>query len=45
MKRQALHAANISFVHPITHQDMAFSDPLPDDMVGLCNFLKEYKKV
>ena len=45
MKRQALHAEHISFVHPITHQDIAFSSPLPDDMAGLCNFLKEYKKV
>jgi 23S rRNA pseudouridine1911/1915/1917 synthase len=45
MKRQALHAAHIRFVHPVTHQDMVFSSPLPDDMAGLCNFLKGYKKV
>jgi len=42
MRRQALHAANIGFVHPITHKDMAFSSPLPDDMSELCNFLVEY---
>ncbi|HVO68046.1 MAG TPA: RluA family pseudouridine synthase [Syntrophales bacterium] len=44
MKRQALHAEHIGFVHPITHQDMAFSSPLPDDMAGLCNFLRKNKK-
>ncbi|HYA13613.1 MAG TPA: RluA family pseudouridine synthase [Syntrophales bacterium] len=44
MKRQALHAAHIGFVHPITYQDMAFSSPLPDDMAALCNFLRKSKK-
>ena len=39
MKRQALHAAHIGFVHPITHQNLAFSSPLPDDIAGLCKFL------
>lgn len=42
MKRQALHAAQVSFVHPITHKDMAFSSPLPADMDQLCNFLRKY---
>ena len=44
MKRQALHAGEIGFIHPITHQYMAFSSPLPDDIAGLCKFLREYKK-
>lgn len=45
MKRQALHAGEIGFVHPISHQGMAFSSPLPDDITALCNFLRDYKKV
>jgi len=30
--RQALHAAEISFAHPMTHDWQTFSAPLPDDM-------------
>lgn len=30
--RQALHAAEISFAHPITHDWQTFSAPMPDDM-------------
>lgn len=30
--RQALHAAEISFAHPITHEWQTFSASLPDDM-------------
>jgi 23S rRNA pseudouridine1911/1915/1917 synthase len=45
MKRQALHAGEIGFSHPITGQDVTFSSPLPDDIAGLCNFLRDYKKV
>ena len=44
MKRQALHAAHIGFIHPITHQDIAFSSPLPDDIAGLCSFLRKNTK-
>jgi 23S rRNA pseudouridine1911/1915/1917 synthase len=43
MKRQALHAGEIGFVHPITRQNVAFSSPLPDDIAELCNFLRDYK--
>jgi 23S rRNA pseudouridine1911/1915/1917 synthase len=45
MKRQALHAARIRFVHPITCQDMMFSSPLPDDMTALADFLRGYVQV
>ncbi|MGZ3648082.1 MAG: RluA family pseudouridine synthase [Syntrophales bacterium] len=45
MKRQALHAARIRFVHPITCQDMMFSSPLPDDMTALADFLRGYMQV
>jgi 23S rRNA pseudouridine1911/1915/1917 synthase len=42
MKRQALHAARISFIHPVTLQDFTFSSPLPHDMAELCSDLREY---
>lgn len=32
MRRQALHAAKLSFKHPITGAALAFEAPLPDDM-------------
>lgn len=32
MRRQALHAAKLSFKHPITGEALAFEAPLPDDM-------------
>ena len=34
-ERQALHAAHLGFVHPITKQEMGFDSPLPDDMHAL----------
>jgi 23S rRNA pseudouridine1911/1915/1917 synthase len=32
LTRQALHAAVLGFVHPITGEVMRFETPLPDDM-------------
>ena len=32
MTRQALHAARLAFVHPITQEACVFTAPLPDDM-------------
>jgi 23S rRNA pseudouridine1911/1915/1917 synthase len=32
IQRQALHACRLSFVHPMTGQQMSFSAVLPDDM-------------
>lgn len=32
MGRQALHARHLSFVHPITKEEMAWEAPVPDDM-------------
>ena len=32
IRRQALHACRLSFVHPMTGQQMSFSAVLPDDM-------------
>jgi 23S rRNA pseudouridine1911/1915/1917 synthase len=33
--RQALHAASLGFVHPVSGDAMAFESPLPPDMAGL----------
>ena len=39
--RQALHAWRLFFTHPETGEAMRFSTPLPEDMAGLCVFLRE----
>ena len=33
--RQALHAATLGFVHPVTGEAMQFAAPMPADMLGL----------
>jgi len=38
--RQALHASEISFLHPTTKKPMHFSSPLPEDMKNLIDRLK-----
>ena len=38
--RQALHAATLTFVHPVTGRRLAFESPLPDDMAALVAALK-----
>lgn len=35
LARQALHAAEIHFMHPITKKPMAFQSPLPPDLLAL----------
>ncbi|UWR23560.1 RluA family pseudouridine synthase [Sulfitobacter sp. S190] len=37
--RQALHAAVLGFVHPVSGADMRFEAPLPDDMAQLLDLL------
>jgi 23S rRNA pseudouridine1911/1915/1917 synthase len=44
MDRQALHAWRLAFTHPVTGEKMQFSAPLPEDMAGLCAFLRERGK-
>lgn len=39
--RQALHAAVLGFVHPVTGDAMRFEAPLPDDMTELISVLKQ----
>jgi 23S rRNA pseudouridine1911/1915/1917 synthase len=38
-KRQALHAARLGFVHPVTKQTLIFESEIPDDMQLLFNQL------
>jgi 23S rRNA pseudouridine1911/1915/1917 synthase len=35
LERQALHAAVLGFVHPVTGEALRFETPLPPDMDGL----------
>ena len=39
-KRQALHAAHLGFVHPITSSTMAFESKMPQDMTALFDALR-----
>jgi 23S rRNA pseudouridine1911/1915/1917 synthase len=38
--RQALHAATLGFVHPVTGAVMEFTSPLPADLTGLMDALR-----
>jgi 23S rRNA pseudouridine1911/1915/1917 synthase len=40
MRRMALHAREISFVHPTTKEPMHFTSPLPADIKALIDTLK-----
>lgn len=40
-RRQALHAAHIEFIHPVTKEQMSFDAPIPDDMLELEEILRE----
>ena len=38
--RQALHAATLGFIHPVTKQQLQFSSPLPNDFQNLLDNLR-----
>ncbi len=40
-KRQALHASDLAFEHPVSGESMQFHAPLPEDMLGLLPVLAE----
>lgn len=40
-KRQALHAAKLSFAHPTTGKELSFSAPLPDDFTQLLKVIRD----
>ena len=39
-KRQALHAARLGLIHPVTHAAMEWEAPLPEDMQALLAAMK-----
>jgi 23S rRNA pseudouridine1911/1915/1917 synthase len=39
--RQALHAAEITFVHPVSLENMTITAPLPPDMTQLLSILRD----
>jgi len=39
--RQALHAASLAFVHPVSGTLLEFNSPLPDDFAMIVDALKE----
>jgi 23S rRNA pseudouridine1911/1915/1917 synthase len=41
LARQALHAYEITFVHPVTLERMTLSAPLPPDMTRLLEILRQ----
>ena len=38
--RQALHAAQLSFIHPVKNERMVFTADMPQDMANLCSGLR-----
>jgi len=42
LPRQALHAATLGFVHPVTKKEMFFEAPLPDDFQALLDKWRKY---
>ena len=42
--RQALHAGELGFVHPVTGKEMIFQSPLPLDMEGVIEKWRNYSK-
>jgi len=43
LDRHALHAASISFRHPVEREDVCFSAPVPDDMLEVLHALHRYR--
>ena len=44
LRRQALHAAELGFLHPATHEEMMFEAPLPDDLAELHRALAPFDR-
>ena len=45
LNRQALHAAKISFLHPVTGQRLIFAAEMPEDLQGLFQALRKFAGV
>lgn len=44
LRRQALHAAFLGFIHPISGAYKGFSAPIPDDIEGAIELLRKYNR-
>lgn len=44
-RHQALHAAHIEFIHPISGEPLSFDAPIPDDFNRLIELLREDERV
>ena len=44
ISRQALHSFKVKFIHPITKTNLSIVSPLPDDMLKLIDFEKNFTK-
>jgi 23S rRNA pseudouridine1911/1915/1917 synthase len=44
-KRQALHAAQLTLLHPISGEEMTFKAPIPEDFVTLLKEVREDTKI
>ncbi len=42
--RQALHAGELGFIHPVTRKEMLFKAPLPEDMASVIEKWRNYSK-
>jgi len=42
LKRQALHAWKLEFIHPCTGQELSFTAPLPQDFLYTLDWLQQY---
>ena len=42
MSRQALHSHYLEIVHPIQHQKISFTSPLPEDFLNQLDILSDY---
>jgi 23S rRNA pseudouridine1911/1915/1917 synthase len=40
LTRQALHAAQLSFIHPLKHERVVFTAAMPEDMAALCELFR-----
>ncbi len=45
LNRQALHAHQITFKHPIREQEMTLQAPLPQDLERALTFLRKYRQI
>ncbi len=44
LTRHALHAWKLSFVHPVTKEDMEIVSPIPEDMAGLVGGVERFRR-